>query len=89
MSSKTISDGLVLETKDTVNKAGDVVAMAYSLRCSKPKRCVFEIDFSGSTNLELSDGGLVKKTNIAPFAEERVALLMVVDPKRPVAHVHH
>ena len=74
---KEISQDLYLIRSETAS------SLTYELDCAKYKRVAFTIDFSGSSNLELSTGGLTLTTTVSPYEKREVAYLIVPNPALP------
>ena len=79
--STEISPGLILHTTDRIGANRSVVSIEYELEVRKNKLVIFEIDFTGSTNLELEGGGYIlsKKTMVEPGKRALVAVVHVID----------
>ena len=80
--SKEISRNIFLETVDVWNKGRTLMAIEYYLSVKKDRRVTFDIDFSGSQNLELVSGGLKKREVVLPNDRLQVAHLQVIDPAK-------
>lgn len=74
---KEISQDLYLVRTETTS------SLTYELDCAKYKRVSFTIDFTGSSNLELSTGGLTLTTSVNPYEKREVAYLVVPNPALP------
>ena len=79
-----ISPGLLLYTTDRLGANRAVSSIEYELEVRKDKLVVFEIDFTGSTNLALVDptSSFKKKTTVEPHSKALVAVINVVDPNK-------
>ena len=83
--SNQISPGIFLESRDVIGSRGQVTAIEYSLSVQKDKLVIFDMDFSGSTNISLdrgSNGNLKRRTAIQPWSRAVVGVARVVDENK-------
>lgn len=84
-----LAEGILLYTTDhyaaTGRQGGTISAIEFELEVRKNKLVIFEIDFTGSTNLALEHAqqqGLKRKTCVEPNVRMQVALIHIADPTK-------